>query len=222
MFLEQLRAAARQWSAKKKDTGLLWTGEMAEELFRFRRRFKGELSEIVRAYSDAVESHLHRRARLKKLAAISGVGFLLLLLASAVVALIVISQAHQETAKNEKIARLAKAEAEQRLEDLQAKERARQLEAEKRALAESEVKAANTTIDQTKEQLALRNRELENALVQAEDQRRLAMEAQVEAERNERAAREAEERARKLLQREQERAEKLVNQLGSPVVEVLK
>lgn len=222
MFLEQLRAAARQWSTKKKDSGLLWSGEMAEELFRFRRRYKGELSDIVRAFADAVHKHLQRRARLKKLFAALGVGFLLAMLAAAGVALVVISQAQREAEKNEESARKAEAQAQQRLLDLQEKELARQMEAEKRALAETEVEKANTTIDETKDELALRNADLEEALKRAEAQRVLATDAQQSAERNERQAREAEERAKFLLKREQERADRLNKQLGSPLVEVLK
>src|SRR5690606_34434314 len=125
--------------------------EMAEELFRFRKRYKGELSDVVRSFADAVHNYLQRRARLKKLFAVLGVGFLLLMLAAAGVALVVISRAQREAEKNEESARRAEAQAQQRLLDLQEKELARQLEAEKRALAETAVKQANTTIDATKD-----------------------------------------------------------------------
>lgn len=222
MFLEQLRAAARQWTNKRKDTGLLWTGEMAEELFRFRRRFKGDLAPSVRAFADAVQAHLLRRQRLQKLLTVSGIGFLLLLLAASAVALVVISRAQKQAELNESIARRAEAQAQQRLEDLQEKERARQLEAARRQEAETEVEKANTTIDQTKEALAQRNAELEHALRRAEEQRKLATEARRAAERNEQQARDAEERAMQLLKREQERAAWLQERLGSPVVEELR
>lgn len=222
MFLEQLRAAARQWVNKNKDSGLLWSGEMAEELFRFRRRFKGELSASVQTFADAVQAHLVRKQRLKKVLAVSGVGFLLLLLAAAAVALVVISRAHKQAEQNERIARAAQTQAQQRLEDLKEKERARRLEAERRQEAETEVAQANTTIDQTKEALAERNAELEQALRRAEEQHQKAKASQEAAEHNEQQARDAEERAKALLRREHARAERLQDQLGSPVVEVLK
>jgi len=222
MFLEQLRAAARQWAAKKKDSGLLWTGEMAEELFRFRKRFKGELSDTVGAFADAVHHHLQRKARFKRLAAITGVGLLLALLAAAVVALVIISRSQEVAEQSALTAKKAEGVAQQSLLNLQEKELARKLEAEKRAQAESEVKAANTTIDKTQGELAQRNAELERSLSRTEEQKQLAMEAQRDAERKAQKARTAEARTKRLLRREKARADRLNKQLGSPVVEVLK
>jgi len=215
MFLEQLRAAARQWLNKRKDSGLLWTGEMAEELFRFRKRYKGELSDTVRAFADAVHFHLVRRLRLKKFMLFLGVGFLVALLAAASVALVVISRAQKQSERDELLARRAEAQAHERFQALQEEVRARQLEEAKRKEAENEVAKANTTIDETKEELARRNAELELAVVRAQEQQKLALTAREDAERNEHQAREAEERAKVLLQREHERAERLNKQLGS-------
>ncbi|HSC86895.1 MAG TPA: protein kinase [Polyangiaceae bacterium] len=222
MFLEQLRAAARQWVNKNKDSGLLWTGEMAEELFGFRKRYKGELADTVKAFADAVQSAALRRVRVKKLLTLAGVGTLLGLLAAAAVALVVISQARKQAEQNETVARQAEVQAQQRLLALQEKERARQLEEAKRKEAETEVAKANTTIDETKDELAKRNAELEKTLLQADEQRLRAEAAKRDAELKEQQARAAEDRAKALLQREQERAERLAKQLGSPVVEVLK
>jgi len=222
MFLEQLRAAARQWSSKKKDSGLLWSGEMAEELFRFRKRYKGELSESVRAFADGVQKYLKRRERFKKLAAVSGVGFLLVLLAAAAVALVVISRSQKVAEQSALTAKKAEGTAKQSLLDLQEKELARKLEEAKRKEAESEVAVANTTIYKTQGELAIRNSELERSLSRTEEQRLLAMNAQQDAERKAQKARTAEARTKRLLMREKARADRLNKQLGSPVVEVLK
>jgi hypothetical protein len=229
MFLEQLRAAARQWEGKRRDSGLLWSGEMAEELARFRKRYRGELSEIVRAFADAVESYTQRRARLKKVLAFSGVAFLLVLLAAAGVALVIISQAqvNEEQArraaeKNEKVARQAQQQAQSRLEAVQEKERARLAEANRRQEAEKQVARAETTIELTNEELAQANQHLRNALERAESQRLSAESARLAAQEKEREAIAAEERTRILLMREKERVRRLTEELGSPVVEKLR
>ncbi len=222
MFLEQLRAAARQWQTKNRDAGLLWTGEMAEELGRFRRRYKGELSETVRAFVEAVYAHTLRRARIKRFLAVSGVGVLLALLAAAAVALVVIRRAQKEAEHNELVARQAQEQAQARLLALQEKEKARQREASKRQKAEKQVARANTTIELTNEELAQKNRALLEALRKAEAQRRAAEDAQHLAEKNEAQARQAEERTRQLLRAEKKRVKRLSERLGSSVVEQLK
>src|SRR6185369_10868123 len=55
-FLEQLRAASRQWQAMGLDSGLLWRGDMVEEARRFKRRYRGELPRLQREFLDAVLS----------------------------------------------------------------------------------------------------------------------------------------------------------------------
>lgn len=90
MFLEQLAPPLVSGSERRRTRDCSGGGEMAEELFRFRRRYQGELSEAVQAFADAVQAQLHRRARLKQLLTVSAIGFLLALLAAAAVALVVI------------------------------------------------------------------------------------------------------------------------------------
>ena len=46
LFLEQLRQAARQWQANKRDGGLLWGGDMVDELARFQRRYRGQMPDV--------------------------------------------------------------------------------------------------------------------------------------------------------------------------------
>ena len=66
VFLEQLRAAARQWQGKGRDSGLLWRGEVVEELARFQRRYRGELAEIPRAFLKRSSSRTRRGARRRR------------------------------------------------------------------------------------------------------------------------------------------------------------
>ena len=62
LFLEQLRQAARQWQAKNRDVGLLWGGDMVDELARFQRRYRGELPDVARAFSEEVFGRKARSA----------------------------------------------------------------------------------------------------------------------------------------------------------------
>jgi hypothetical protein len=228
VFIEQLRAASRQWQAKKRESGLLWGGEMAEELLRFRRRFRGELSDVARAFSDAVSAQRARVARRKQVLLVGGTTFLLALLAVAAVALVVIRNAQMAAERNATAARTAEADAQRRLRDVEMKEQERQKEEARRHTAEEREKTATTNEEQTKEQLAATNFELTQTLVQVTQQRQRAQVALTKAEQDERAAREAEERARQAarqleqaVQRERERADRLNRQLGSPIVEAL-
>jgi serine/threonine protein kinase len=236
LFIEQLRAAARQWEAKRRDPGLLWGGEMAEELGRFMRRFRGEMPDVVLAFSEGVQGQRERGARLKRRLAMAGAAFLLVLLAAASVALIVISNAHKTAEQNAQAATLAKEEAHARLREVEEKERERQqaeaqrLAAEKlKAKAEEKADEASIEVEETQEQLAIKNAELTRALRRAKDERLAAEKAQTRAEKNEDEARAAEERAQRsakelerLLKKERERANRLTAQLGSPIVEDLR
>jgi len=229
MFLEQLRAAARQWETKRRDPGLLWGGEMAEELERFQRRFKRELPEVTRDFIKAVAKARHRRAHAKRRWTIAGAVVLIGLLAASSVALVIVSEARTAAEHNALAAHTAKAEAQHRLAEVQEKERQR-VEAEKQEKA-AKVRAAlaDKTVALTNEELARKNVELLSALEATESERKLATEAKLIAEDKEQEAREAEERAEKsaselesLLNRERQRSERLSKQLGSSVVEELR
>lgn len=229
MFLEQLRAAARQWEAKRRDAGLLWGGEMAEELDRFQRRFKGELPEVSRDFIRAVGTSRVRRAHLKRRLATAGGVAVVALLAAASVALVVISGAKHAAEKNAEAARVAQSQAQARLVEVQEKEKQRlEAEAEEKA-AKARAIAADKTVALTNEELAVKNEELLAALRTAETERELATGARRQAEENERIARDAENKAEKsakeleqLLAKERDRANRLSKQLGTSVVEVLR
>lgn len=229
VFLEQLRAAARQWQTKGKDNGLLWGGEMAEELARFQRRFRGELSEGAQAFARAVAAHRVRRAQLKRAGVVASIILTLALLTAAAVALIVISRAQKVAEKNAQVAHEAELEAQRRLREVQEAEKQRKAAEAGRSAAEKKEAQANTKVALTNEELAQKNIELTAALRNAEEQSAVARSAREAAERNERDARDAKERAQKsakdievLLKKERDRANRLSKQLGSPVLEELK
>jgi hypothetical protein len=224
LFLEQLRQAARQWHANKRDGGLLWGGDMVDELARFQRRYRGEMPDVMRAFADEVfrrrERGARRRRRLLATAGAMGV----VLLAAAAVALVVIRNSQTAAERNAAAATVAKSEAQRRLQEVVAKEGERRREESQKRVAQTEAASAKTEVEKTNEELAEKNVELGAALEKAKEQRQRAEGAQVVAEKNEKGAREAEERARQsaqqleiLLKRERDRADRLNSQLGQLV-----
>src|SRR6478736_2781402 len=209
VFLEQLRAAARQWQTKGKDSGLLWGG--------------------AQAFARAVAAHRVRRAQLKRVGVVASIVLTLALLTAAAIALIVISRAQQVAEKNAQQAHAAELEAQRRLREVQEAEKQRKAAEAGRSAAEKKEAQANTKVALTNEELAQKNVELTAALRNAEEQSMVARSAREAAERNERDARDAKEHAQKaakdieaLLKKERDRANRLSKQLGSPVLEELK
>jgi eukaryotic-like serine/threonine-protein kinase len=221
-FLEQLRNAARQWNAKGRDPGLLWRGEVVEEARRFARRFRGELPSAQRAFLQEVFAQQLRAARRRRALTVGGGVVVAALLAAAAVALVVIRTAQQDAELQAAAAREAagialeaEAEARKRLEEVRAKEAERQ--------------AASQRAEEASFALQEKNSELLRALHRAEQARQNARVAQLDSEQSAEAARDAREDAvkaakelEKLLAREQSRVRRLQDQLGSPLVEVLK
>jgi len=192
VFLEQLRNTSRQWHAKKRDAGLLWRGEMAEEAKRFTRRFRGELPEVQQQFLKAVIALSMRAARIRKTLLVAGAVVVSLLLAAAAVALYIINDSRQETERQAVAAR----QAEVRATDAASEAERRKTQAEN-ALAE--VKAAEKEKDAAREAeskaLAEANKsreELAKALVDAQASEKKARDLAVEAST---ARRVAEQRA---------------------------
>jgi serine/threonine protein kinase len=228
VFLDQLRAAARQWQGKKRDTGLLWRGEAVDELARFKRRYRGELPEVQKAFMEAVFTQQARGARLRR-RLLAGAGVVTVgLLAAAGVALFVIHNAQTEAEQNAVAARQAQGDAQHRLQEVEAKERERQKAEALQQVAQKEAASANTKVAMTNEELAEKNIELKDALDRARDQKEAAEDAQGKAEESAKDARTAEDKAKQLadrlevsLKKEKERADRLNAQLGA-LVEALR
>jgi serine/threonine protein kinase len=220
-FLEQLRNAARQWQAKKRDGGLLWGGEMVEEARRFQRRYPGELSQVQQDFLEAVFAQALRSTHRKRALMVGSIVFLSLLVAASAVALVVIREAKQEAEQN---AAAARAEVEKRreaeeakqknLEQLQAEMQRRQEAQRKEQESNNQLIKALAAKEETNDRLAL-------SLVRTESESKKARLAQWRASRSAKAARVAEEKARfeaqakeRLLQTERERTKRLRAQLG--------
>jgi serine/threonine protein kinase len=209
-FLEQLRNSARQWQNKGHDEDLLWRGEMVEEARRFHRRYRGELPQLQRDFLGAVFAQDEKNLRRKRALVIGSTVFLSLLVVAAVIALVVIRHAQQESERQAIVAQRAEVEARQRLAEVQAKELERQQ-------AQQKVEVATAQVVLTTEELQRKNEELSNAL-------KVAGIARKTAELNELAARRAQQEAIRaaqqleiLLQRERERKQRLETKIeGKP------
>ncbi|MDX2090499.1 MAG: protein kinase [Kofleriaceae bacterium] len=242
-LVDQLRTAARQWHAKGGDVGLLWRGEMADEAKRFKKRFKGTLSDVERAFLDAVVNHELVQARKKRMLVIGGFVALGAVMVVVMGFLVVIQksrtderrarqqlQAQQGALEQKTKEALAASEeankareeadkqrvvAEKRLAEVQEKERQR-LAAQAETLAVQEEKAVvDTKLVGKEAELAEKNRKLEVALNRAE---MAALEASRERDEAERQRKRADE----LYLMEKDRAEKFEKMIGSKAVEDLK
>jgi hypothetical protein len=212
---------------------LLWRGDTADEAKKFRKRYKGPLSDVERSFLDEVISYevaLQRRRRTAVIAGFAGLGVLVI---GAMIALVVIQRSQKEATHQAKVA-------EQALKDRESKEHERQLADAEKLKAESEKQQAQTEVVEVKheseEELRKKNTELSAALDESRKNEELAKStaqlAQDNADRAQKAQAEAEERRNEVLQkeqtiedlfkREQDRRKKLEQQIGSPIVDELK
>ena len=239
-LIDQLRTAARQWAAKGRSPDLLWRGETAEEAKKFRKRYKGTLSDNERGFLDEIINYELAVQRRRRAAVIGGFVGLGALVVCAMVALVVIQKSRTEAKKQAVIATQNSKEAEearkfaegktkelqetnQQLQEVNAAKDQKTKEAEDnlRAMQEKEserLAAVTETVDvkhQSSEELAKKNVALRAAL----DDSRASEE---HAKANEREAKAAKEQSEALLKQELERVKKLQTQIGSPIVDDLK
>ena len=239
-LVDQLRTAARQWAAKGRSPDLLWRGETAEEAKKFRKRYKGTLSDNERGFLDEIINYELAVQRRRRAAVIGGFVGLGALVVCAMVALVVIQKSRTEAKKQAVIATQNSKEAEearkfaegktkelqetnQQLQEVNAAKDQKTKEAEDnlRAMQEKEserLAAVTETVDvkhQSSEELAKKNVALRAAL----DDSRASEE---HAKANEREAKAAKEQSEALLKQELERVKKLQTQIGSPIVDDLK
>jgi hypothetical protein len=206
-FLDELRSAARQWHARGRPTGLLWTGETVEEARRWYRRYRGKLSEPQRVYLAAVFAWADRARRRRRLLFGAAFGVMVLLVAAAAVALVVIRDAEQRAAEQATSARLAEATVRTQLVQIQEQQRAQA--------------AAEASLQETKDELEVNYRELASAnadLGRKTDaltrSLRAVSRARTLAQSNETMARQAEEEARLVIQRLQEQIEAMSTRIS--------
>jgi hypothetical protein len=227
VYLDQLLAAARQWHSRRRDPGLLWRGETADELERFRRRYQGEWPDVTREFARAIMAEQTRSSRRRRWLVGAALVSMTALLAAASVALIIISRARRGAEGSARAATLSGEKAGRRLKEVQEKEAARAQAEQQRLLAEKQVKRTGEELERSNVALVEKNAQLSAALLHTDEERRRAEQAQGEAQQNEAAARSAEERARRsaeelamLLQKEKARGERLTREVGVLVEEL--
>jgi hypothetical protein len=235
-LVDQLRTASRQWNAKGRSPDLLWRGETADEAKKFKKRYKGPLSDVERSFLDEVINYENAVQRRKKI--ISAVGFsgVTILMIAAMVTAVVIQRRGQEAKRNAEIAQQARKEAEDNLSALQRKEKEREVAEAEKAKVEAAKQVVDVKLDQSQVDLAKSNEELKAALAEsklneerAKDQRRIAEENARQAEKAQGEAEAAKDEiliqkgtVEALLKQEQERVRRLQTQIGSPIVDDLK
>jgi serine/threonine protein kinase len=224
-FLEQLRNAARQWQAKKRDSGLLWGGEMVEEARRFQRRYQGELPQVQQDFLKAVFAQAARSTRRTQVLVVGAMVLLSLLVAASAVALVLIRNSQQD-AKEQAIvalaaeakARAAEVGAKEHLARLQAKEKER-LEALKNAeTARQELAGAYSRLQRTNDELTETLKKAEQAKLRARLAKKRADKSAEEARQAEAKERKSAEILKKKLQEERVRIEYLEKVLGELVL----
>jgi hypothetical protein len=220
-FLEQLRAAAKQWDGANQRRDFLWRGEIAEEARKFRRRYRGSLPGLQESFLEAVLAQQARSARRKRAFAVGGVGALLLIVAASLVAVVVIRKAQQEAVVQTQIAREAEAASRERAEALSKKERERAEAAQRAEEAGAALKVKNdelvVALSDAQTSAIEARRAKERAELEKDRAQREKSRAQRETLRADAAAREIEAR----LLEEKARVSRLQAQLGSPIAETL-
>ncbi len=219
-FLDQLLGASHQWDANKRGSGLLWSGEMVDELNRFLRRYKGQLPKLPLEFVAAIRKQARRRANIRRALALTGVLVIAAIFSAGTVALIVISQARSRAEANEKVARSKEDEARKALDQRIVAEKLAAKREEERKLAEAK---SETLQDKSKKDdltIDAQNVQLRSLLVRAQEEARNAEQAKKVAEANEKMAKELKAQAESAAKRERERADHYAERLGLPMKEL--
>ncbi len=235
-FIEQLRQAARQWTAKGQAEDLLWRGELAEEAARFQRRFRGELPESHKAFLDATVDLTQKQAKRKRALTVGAVVFLTALLVAALFALVVIQGARGEAQRQADVAvkaanqaKLAEAEAKANLETAKKAQAETDLANKEIVRKAEEIVQGQKALEAKEKEARERALEAERARMEAERQRGHAVNSAAEAKRLKDKADEARkqaltarEEAERLLDKESKRVRELERTLGGSVMDHLK
>jgi serine/threonine protein kinase len=203
-FLEQLRNASRQWQIRGYAQDLLWRGEAMQEARLWRSRYRGELSDLQRAYLDAVFALAARATRRKRLAVIAAMTFLFSLVVVAGVGLVMINNAQREATAQAK-------RAENQLHLTQAAEKTIKAEHDKTIAANQQLASKNTDLLTAINRAEQARKDAEAARTDAETARLAADDARLRAEksqRRERRSRRKESEAAKVARAAETKAEK--------------
>jgi hypothetical protein len=233
-LVDQLRTAARQWGSKNRDPGLLWRGEMADEAKKFKKRYKGPLSDTERGFLEAVVNFELAAARKKRTAVVAGFVVLSGIVIATMIFLVMIQKSRKEAkrqanaaeiAREDAVAQrseaeIAKTKAEQALIDLQKKEAERLKAEQEKQVVVQEKQVVDTKLVGAEEDLAKKNKELEDALKTAIANAKKAQEQTVIAEAAKATAEAEKKKADALYLQEKQRREAVEKSVGK-TIEVL-
>jgi hypothetical protein len=197
-FLHELRQAAKQWASRGKPADLVWRGATAQDALAHAKRHVLELAQIEREFLDAIASQSSRTRRRRVFAIASIFVALGLVIAAGSIALVSIQAAKREA--TEKAEALSKA--------LEQTRQAEHAKAQAVIAADDATKAQS----QTKEQLVIANRILEQKLRELEAAHTKARDEELKAKQEEQRARFEESKAKKATE-EAKAATKKVEEL---------
>jgi tRNA A-37 threonylcarbamoyl transferase component Bud32 len=191
-FLAQLAAAAKQWEAKGRPSGLLWRGEAMEEARRWYATHTTALPARDIAFLDAVLALARRGRRRRRVALIAAFTVLATVAGAASVAYVQMRRLERDATESAEKARVEKNRATQALADYKAAE-ARTASAEDTAkAAEEKRRAAQLAAQQAQQQVGQSREELQKANA---DLQLMADEARAAQTRAEAAMKKAQESA---------------------------
>jgi hypothetical protein len=201
-FLQELRQAARQWTARGKPADLVWRGAHAQDALGLAKRNVLDLSRVEREFLDAI-AHQAARTRRRRLVVIASiVAVVAVVLSGGAVATIRIKMAEQDARDKALAAQTALAEARDTKADLQKqfdvikeKEAARDRAERERESAVRAADQASSSERMTKGELEVANKALRLRVAEAQAAKEKAMAAT-------QAAKAANERTETLLARE--------------------
>jgi serine/threonine protein kinase len=233
-LVDQLRTAARQWGSKNRDTGLLWRGEMADEAKKFKKRYKGPLSDVERGFLEEVVNYEIAQARKKRTAVIAGFVVLSGIVVATMIFLVMIQKSRKEAKRQANAALVAKSEAETQrgeaevakvaaekaLADVVKKEAERQKAEQEKQVVVQEKQVVTGQLDVAQEDLAKKNKELEEALKTAQANAKKAQEEAQKAQDARAVAEIERQKAENLAASERKRREDMEKQVGK-TIEVL-
>ena len=233
-FIDQLRVAARQWHGKGRSADLLWRGDTAEEAKKFKKRYKGALSDIERAFIDEVVAYDLALQRRRKLAVRLGFAGLATLMIAAMGVAYMMKTRDDEIQKQQVVLQQAKTTAEQarkvaedslaaikeKEKERDAAEAAKAQAVQQKNVVEQQKKVVDVALGQSQVDLAKKNVELQAALAQSQTAQHLAESSAAKAQQAEVEAEKARNEVQKLLDKEKERVRQLQQQTG-PIVDGL-
>jgi hypothetical protein len=219
IFVEEIRAAARQWDTKGRQVDLLWRGAAAAEAARFDHRFAGTLATRERAFLDAVAANDRRAARRKRLVITTVIAVLAAVAAAGVVGMLWIRQAESEARQQAAVARKETERAKdaerritEQLDTVKQAEAERQAADDAAAASAAEAEQRRAEAAMSREQLEAAYGQIQDALHKAEAARAEAEQAATKAEAARKSEQDARQKLQDLLAKEKERVRELEEQ----------